>query len=357
MSDYELILENTLGNFENQANCIVEDDSDTAIKFKVIATEILRLYEKINFCKKQMFPNTADGEYLERHGAIRGIYKKCASKSKGQVIFKCKSASPNDILIPKGTLCTSSKGSSLVYETVCDVTLNKDSLYTIADVESTVVGSHTNIAPHYIDVLITPISGISSIDNNQKTAGGADEETDDMFRKRVIEAFSRISNGANLNYYEQYAKSKPDIWYAKARFIPNKSNELELFVENRTHTLSNAVLENFKEDIESIRTLGTKVTVKRPAQKEIPINVTARVLNMSNEDTYRSEIQEVLERSISSLEIGQRLSPAKISKKLLEIDGITDICITNPTLPVTVAYNQIASFGIANITIKGENQI
>ncbi|MEG0693417.1 MAG: baseplate J/gp47 family protein [Oscillospiraceae bacterium] len=357
MTDFELILENTLGNFESQAKCLVEDDSDTAIKFKVIASEILHLYEKLAFCNKQMFPNTADGEYLEKHGGIRGIYKKRASKSTGKVIFKCKSAVTSTILIPKGTLCTSSKGSGLMFETVTDVTIKKDATYALADVQSTVAGSHTNIAPYHIDVLVTAIAGVSSIENTEKTSGGADDEPDDMFRERVIEAFNKISNGANLGYYEQFAKSKPNIWHSKAMFTPNKSNEVELYVENRTHTLSDGVITDLQTEIETVRTLGMKVTVKHPVKKPIAINVTAKVVNMANELTYRTAIFDVLEDTISLLKIGQRYSPAKVAQKLLELDGITDISITNPTQPVPIAYNQIAELGQVVITIEGETQV
>ncbi len=357
MTDFELILANTMNSFENQAKCLVEHDSDTAIKFKVIASEILQLYDRLAFCNKQMFPNTADGEYLEKHGAIRGIFKKRASKSTGKIILKCKTPATAPMLIPKGTLCTSSQGSGLMFETIADVTLKKNATYAVAEVCSTVVGAHTNIAPYHIDVLVTGIAGIASIENTEKTKGGADDEPDDMFRERVIEAFNKISNGANLSYYEQFAKSKPDIWYAKAMFTPNASNEVELYVENRTHTLSALIIADLQAEIETVRALGMKVTVKRPTEKLIAVNVTAKVVNMANEVTYNSLIFNALEDTISQLKIGQRYSPAKVAQKLLEIEGVTDISITNPTQPVPVAYNQIAELGQVAITIEGETQL
>lgn len=357
MTDIDIILASTLGKFEKQAGCIVPDDSDTAIRFKIFASEIARITDRIDFCTRQMFPNTAEGEYLERHGAVRGIFKKSASKSFGKVLFTSKTPVTTPILIPKGTLCTSSKTSTLMFETVADVTLIKNATTIFADVESTVVGSHTNIAAGYIDVLVTSISGITSIANKEKTKGGADDEPDDMFRERVIEAYNKVSNGANLNYYEQFARTKPDVWHAKAAFTPNTSNEVELFVENRTHTLNDGVVADLQAEIAEKRTLGTKVTVKRPEEKIIDIDLIVKVDNLANNVLYNDTVFTVLNDEFALLKIGQRFSPGKLAKAILQLEGIMDVSITKPTLPVPVAYNQIAEHGSVNIYIQQEVSI
>lgn len=357
MEDLELILANTLGSFEEQAQCIVNDDSDTAIRFKVFASEILKITNRINFCIEQMYPNTAEGIYLERHGAVRGVYKKRPSKSMGRVIFRSKSPAQTAILIPRGTLCTSSKNTSIMFESTEDITLAQNATTAIVPVESTIVGAHTNVASRFIDQLVTPIPGISSIENSEKTRGGADNEPDDMFRERVLEAFSKISNGANLSYYEQFAKTKPDVWHAKAAFTPNKSNEIELFVDNRTHTLSAGIIADLQAELETKRALGMKITVKRPVEKIFDITLIVKVDNILNYTLYNELVFQALEDELAQLKIGQRFSPAKLARAILKLDGICDVSITSPTLPVPILYNQIAEHGSVEINIQEEVKI
>lgn len=352
MNRYEAILVSIRDSFEQQAGCLLDDASDSAVKFRVIASEIARLYERLDYYEQQIFPNTAEGEYLERHGAVRGITKKRAARAGGPLIFNCKTVPTEDIFVPAGTLCTSSRGSGLMYQTTQDLTIPAGSAYGVAQIESVEAGVHTNIAPGYVDILVTPIAGISSIENTVKISGGADEEPDEMFRERVIEAFSSISNGANTSYYEQFARSRDDIWYAKAVASSSAVNQLDLYVENYTRTLSDGIVTELQAEIEAVRQLGVKVAVKRPAIKTVNLSVTIRVDNLANESVHRYAVDQALADAVSSLGIGQRFSPAAAIGRVLALPGIADAVLTSPTAPISVGAGEICQPGSISITVE-----
>lgn len=351
MEQYDVILEHLLEDFERQAGCLVDDASDTAIKFKVIASEFKLLFDKLDYYSRQIFPNTADGAFLEKHGAIRGITKKLATPAKGKAIFSCKTAPTADLPIPAGTLCTSSKGSGLMFQTTADAVVKKNTTYAVIEVVAVDAGSHTNLAPHYLDILVSPIIGITSVDNTEKLAGGADAENDDMFRQRVIESFNKISNGANLGYYEQFAKSRGEVWYAKAAYVSGTPNRIDLYVENFTRTISDSVISSLQQEIQSARELGIQLEVKRPTIKPIHAQVVLRVDNLANKYPYANAADDLIHNVTLGLSIGQRWSPSFVASKVLTLPGITDVTFTAPAAPVEVAAGEICMINSLNISV------
>ncbi len=352
MTRYEIILAQLMGNFERKAGCVVDDASDMAIKLKVIAGELSALYDRLDFYENQIYPNTAEGEYLKRHGDARGIHRKTASKSTGAVEFICKTPAEHDILIPIGTLLTSSKSNGVMFQTTNELTIKQGATKGGTFIESVDCGSHTSIAPNFIDILVTPIAGITSIRNPDKIGGGSDEESDQLYRQRIIESYSKISNGANLNYYEQFAKSKGDIWYAKAIFTPGVSNQIQLYVENYTRSISDSTISALQSEIEKVRELGIKVIVSRPVKKRIDVKLNVKVDNLADENSYYIQITELVNEQVQNFNIGQRFSPAIITSNILKIDGVNDVEIITPTSPINLQPNEICQLASALITIE-----
>lgn len=346
------IAEMLIFEYETRAKCIVKEGSDIYIRLNVMASALEEIYEKIDFYDRQIYPNTAQGDYLIKHGQVKGITKKQSTKAKGYVVFLTKESAENDIFIPKGTLCTSSKSPNALYQTINDAKISKGSKYISVEVESIKSGSDSNIAPEYVDILVSPISGVNSIRNPYKISGGADEEPDELFRQRVIESYSKITNGANLNYYEQLVKSKADVWYAKAIYDLNQSNHVIIYVENATRTISNSTISMLQEEVETKRELGMKVTILKPEKKLIDVGVLIYINNLKNESLYKMKADETIVSYFQSLCVGQRFSTSGLASKVLEIEGINDIIFLNPKNQIEILENQIACLESLNIEVK-----
>ncbi len=352
MSQYNAILANTLGLFEKQAHCQVDDASDTAIQFKIIAAELDRLFTLLEEAQKQIFPTTATGKFLEQHGAVRGIYKKSAAKASGQITFQCQTPPAEDLLIPAGTLCASSRAEGLLYQTTQDGIIKAGKTLVTVIGEALETGSQANLAPGYLDLLVAPIPGITSINNPSKMAGGCEEEEDEPFRVRVIEAFRKISNGANLAYYEQFAKNLPGVWLAKAVYTPGVSNQIDLYVQNNTRTISDATIALVQEEIEPVRELNIRVAAKRPTVKSVPIQAVVRVNNLANQNSVLLAAEKALLSYIDGLGIGERFSPALAAKAVLALDGVTDISFQQPVSAVAIGTGEICSAGKITLTAE-----
>lgn len=350
-TNFDITLAHMLQAFESNGKCVVAPGSDLHIKFMVMAEEIAALYDKLAFYEKQVFPHTADGEFLQKHGEAKGIFKKTASRSIGNVTFKAKTPSSTAIAIPVGILVASSSAPDAAYRTTEAATLPANGTSVVVSVESTTTGKDTAIAAGLIDLLITPIAGISEVTNTSKISGGADDEPDELYKTRVIEGYLKISNGANLNYYEQLAKSVDDVWYAKAIYSGSPINSICIYVENFTRSISDMAISAVRSIVTTARELGISVTVARPEKTVVNSNVTVKVDSLANEAQYVFKLTNIISDYISGLGIGENVSLAKLGAHILAVDGVSDLTISSPSANITIADGQIASVGTTNITV------
>lgn len=84
---YSEILERMQTEFEKNAGYVPDDASDISIRMKTLAGEIFSLESSLDFLKRQMFPTTATGEYLDKHAEMRGLKRKPAIKASGKLMF------------------------------------------------------------------------------------------------------------------------------------------------------------------------------------------------------------------------------------------------------------------------------
>lgn len=162
--------------------------------------------EALNVVVQSIFPEWADGYILDLHARRCGITRRDATYATGYVHV----AGTGTKTIPEGFLfCTPATmlTPSVSYATQEEVTLayNSETETYEADIPvmCTEAGLIGNCPAHGITVMASPIQGITEIYNENAFEDGADTETDDDLRERVIE-FERNWNtsfvGNNADY-------------------------------------------------------------------------------------------------------------------------------------------------------------
>lgn len=336
--------------YESITNSILSDYNDTSIKLQIFAQFYQEILDKIDYIKLQMFPTSATGEYLAKHGELKGIIKKDATKSEGYVTFYPVESRVSSITIPVGTLCTCSLAPELIYETLEEVTIKSSDASATSRITSVNSGYETTVATGYIDVLVNPIDGIDRITNLYKTDGGSDSESDEQYRKRVIESYSKFSTGGNLNYYEQIAKTDPNIWYASANFEEGSPNKINIYVQNATQNISDDALADIRAVIEEYREVGMEVAVQSATSVYFLYNISVRVSNLANKTLFYTKINDAFYDTMRCFGIGEYPSQLQISKALSEIEGLNDVIFTTSNNPVSVGADQIPVFGSVTVT-------
>ena len=179
MITVEEIYENMKETYREKTGASVSDAGDMAVRMYAAAAQLYSLYAYNDWVLRQCFPQTADGEYLERHAALRGLARKNGRKAVGTVTFTASDASESDRLIPKDTVCYTDYGTRFVVTE--DTVLPAGEIYADAPCECETEGVCGNVAAGTVQYMAVCPIGIVSCTNAAPFTGGEDRESDELY--------------------------------------------------------------------------------------------------------------------------------------------------------------------------------
>ncbi len=353
-TDFSSIYQSIIDTYEHQTGNTVYDDTDLAIRMKIVAGELYNAYEQLAYAQKQMFPQTASGQYLDRHGACRDIARKTEDYASGTVQFYCDSAASKDIVIPKGTLCSCSTGNGVIYQTDSEVTLLSGTTSVDASVTATQTGPSGNAVAGKVDTMVNVIAGISGVRNLEAIAGGMDEEDDEHYRDRILYSFLNLSTGANTKYYEDLAMSVNNVWSAKAYYNVSHT-AITLFVSDIFRLTPQSLINRVAQTLDGLGELNVNVSVQAPQVVTRDVSLNLYVRSLQGADAVMAQITQYITNKIYNLGIGESLNPYTITNDIKDyVDNFVSLSFNNPTTISTVDINQIIKPGLVDISvIKG----
>ena len=105
MKTVEEIYREMAAAFAEATGTEVAGSGDLAARLYAVAAQIYAMYVQAQWVERQCFPQTAEGEDLDRHAALRGLERREAAKAEGSIQFSVDTASATDRPIPAGTVC------------------------------------------------------------------------------------------------------------------------------------------------------------------------------------------------------------------------------------------------------------
>ncbi len=347
---YNEILERMNDKFEELSGYSPDRVSDTGIRLKLLAGEIYSLGTEIDVIKKQMFPHTATGEYLDRHARQRGLSRIKGNKAAGFVVFRLDTPLDHDITIPRGTVCSNADGS-LRYVTVNDDTIPRETSYKLIECEAQDSGERYNLGRGSVTVIMTYFSVGLSITNATSFIGGTDDESDEELRERIAQSYLNTPNGANEEFYIELAKSADGI--QSATVTKTSAGNLTVCVGGAGDVPSNADYENVRTLLNTHRPFGINLTVTRP--ELVTVNVTAEIdiKNGFNANEVIANATISMTNFFNRLSVGENVKLAAIGKALYETNGVDNYDLGNMA-DVSISQSQLAKLGTVTITAPNE---
>lgn len=161
------------------------------------------LYGYLDWIARNAVPFTAQDEHLEGWAALKGVIRKPATAASGTAIFTGTSGT-----IPLGAILVRSDGAQ--FKTTLAGTISAGSV--TVPVTAVIAGADGNTASAAILSLSSGIAGING-QGAVATAigGGADVETDDEFRTRMIQAYANPAQGGSAADYVTWALAVPGV--------------------------------------------------------------------------------------------------------------------------------------------------
>lgn len=105
MRSIEEIYQAMLETISERSGFSPAEDCDLAVRLYAAAAQVQALELQADWVLDQSFPQTAQGVYLERHAAMRGLSRTNATKAVGTLRFSAQTAPTADLTIPAGSVC------------------------------------------------------------------------------------------------------------------------------------------------------------------------------------------------------------------------------------------------------------
>lgn len=279
-----------------------------------------------------LFPKWAEGHFLDYHGENRGIYRKEAKPAVGVVTV----TGSKKLKIPKGfkfATQSSLNESSIEFQTDYEVEI-PDSGEIDINITALESGKLGNVAAEAINLMSTPLKGITRVRNKEPTYYGYDEESDDLIRERILDYDKNQGNSfvGSTADYKRWAESVSGVGKAKVLGAQDDTGLVKIAITDLNNQAASQKLcdevYNFimKPETPELRLapINAYLKVTPPTLINVSISVTLKLEENRKVDTIRCQIVKSLsEYYITACEENE-VKYSKVGAVLLSVDGVLD---------------------------------
>ena len=348
MKSVDEIYQELLAAFARRAGFTPEDACDLAVRLYAAAAQIQALDIQAEWVLDQSFPQTAQGVYLDRHAAMRGLSRLPASRAVGTLRFSVESPPALAVNIPAGTVCMTADERR--FQTTAGATLAAGATYADAPAEALEAGGGGNAVAGAVRFLTACPVAVTACTNPAACSGGSDAEDDETLRRRVLESYRRLPNGANAAWYEQTAMSHDGVAAARAVGRARGIGTVDVYIAGESGLPGAALLEEVRADLRERREIAVDVAVKAPAA--VPVNVSAAIAVGENADF--GEVKARAELAISTLFTGRMLGRpvllAELGSRLYALEGVENCRLSAPAADLAADSAVLPVLGTLTVT-------
>ncbi|EGJ49058.1 baseplate J/gp47 family protein [Desulfocurvibacter africanus] len=272
--DLKTLRDRARADFERLTGAVPVRRSLAAVIADMHAGGTHGLYGYLDWLAKQIIPDTAETEFMERHASIWGIARKPATRAAGLAIFTGTDGS----VIPSGTLLQRSDNAQ--YSTAEEGWIVSGQAAVL--VQAQALGTAGNAAQGVKFSLVSPVAGVQS----QATVaaggltGGADSESDNALRARLLARLRRTPQGGAEHDYEAWALAVPGVtrcWVSPREMGAGTVSVRIMMDEAYLDGIPQpADLQAVQDYIESLRPVTADVYVLAPSP--LPVDISVRVV-------------------------------------------------------------------------------
>jgi len=314
----------------------------------VIAGGISGNYDYLDWLLKQMCPDTATAENMERWGNIYGLSRLAAEKADGDCTFTGTIGSS----VPTGAELTSSGG--VRFEVVIGFTLAAAS--EDHEVRAVDPGSDGN---QDAGATLTLSAAYSGLDPTADVAaggltGGRDRETDDALRVRVLAQTAAAAKGGSASDYDLWARAGVGAtrtwvrnWQNAAAFGDSASvGQVKLYFA-MDDTYSDGIpaagdVSDLQDYIDDLKPVGCEFEAIAPTAYAVAFNLTI----VPDTAALQTATDAALKDAITEYGIpGGEIPLSAFQEAMTQVSGLTSWTINSPTGGVTATAGTLHTLG------------
>lgn len=308
-----------------------------AVLARAYAGAVHGLYGNLAWLAKQILPDTADAEILERHAAIRGLTRLAAQAATGNVTLTGNDGG----FVPAGTELQRSDG--VRFSTDADATIAAGTATAAVTAVDAAADGDTGAG-----AALTFVSPVADVDTTATVAaggliGGGDSESDEELRARLLQLWRDPPQGGSNADYVAWAREisgVSDVWVAGEEM--GDGTVTVRFLQGGVLPVAGEITA-VSDHIETKRPITAEVFVVAPIEVALDVTFTSLTPNTAAvQAAVQAELQDLTERERAP---GVTILLSHIREAISRATGETDHVISAPAADVTHAAGEIPKLG------------
>lgn len=260
------------------------------------------------------------------------------------------------VIIPQGTRVASTDGLG-VFALVEDViVLSGINTATAIAICNTTGSKGNGYGPGVVSIIQDPYPYIASMVNTLTTAGGSEQETDELFRERIRLAPSQFTTAGSTDSYKFHAISATPVVIDCGVNSPINTGQVYLYpLMNDGSVTPTQVLDTVEAACsgERVRPLSDEVIMAPPTQIPYTLNVDLTLYTAGLGAGLDSVVDALLQTFTTEKrqKLGLDIVESQI-KKIAQIEGVYKVELPGFS-DIIVAYNEYAFCTSVTVTIIG----
>lgn len=270
---------------------------------RALAGAVHLLHGYLEYISRQIFPDTAEVQFLERWGAVYGILRSPATFAEFDITIT--GTDPTNI--PVNTTYQDAAGN----EFVTDVAVTISGGTATVKVVASEAGAASNPLVGDVISLLSPIAGADS-DATVATIviDAEDTESDELYRERILDFIRQPPSGGAANDYIQWALSIAGVtraWVLPLNLGPGTVSVAIVEDAESPISASPAKITETADYIETVRPVTASVNVFTPVLAAMDLTIELKPNTLAVQTAVEAELEDLILRD-SNVE-GAFLSP------------------------------------------------
>ncbi|WP_272688896.1 baseplate J/gp47 family protein [Providencia sp. PROV033] len=320
---FDQIRDTLLNDLKNQLpDADIGTDSDYFVRASSVASVALGIYQHQSWIVRQIFPDTADSDYLELHARTRSLTRKPATTAKGIAVI----TGTKDAVLPAGSQL---RGENTSCFTTAEVTLSADGKASVP-IQANQSGTSSNLSKPTTAELVNAPMGVNSLVAINQLSGGTDIETDASLLARLLDIIRRPPAGGNKYDYRRWALEVPGVTNAFVYPLRRGLGTVDIAIISADGLPSRDIIEAAQAHIDDVRPVTAKNSyVLAPTERYVDFEVEVTLEGISLESA-RNQVETEINAVMGRIAPGQKLIRSEVETAISLIPGITDRLIINP---------------------------
>jgi uncharacterized phage protein gp47/JayE len=313
--------------------------SNLAVLARMHAGAVHGIYGYLDWLAQQLMVDTAETVFLDRYAGIWGVLRVPAAFATGSVTV----TGTSGVVVPAGVQLQRSDG--VAYTTTADATVTGGTVD--VPVAALVAGLVGNADAGTRMTFTAPVSGVNSggVVASGGLTQGADRETDEALRGRVLDRIQQPPMGGARSDYEAWALQVAGVTRAWVYPLENGPGTVVVrFVRDNDTSLipDSAEVAAVQAYIDDLRPVTANVTVEAPTAS--PLNMTIQLTpnTAAVRAAVTAELTDVLQREAAP---GGTILLSHLREAISVAAGEVNNVLTTPTADVTHAAGEMPVLG------------